>query len=263
MLQLNVVGRSLFKCAVLEAGETKMKRAFLSGVAGLLLFGLHAPAQATSVTLSASISGTLFNVDPALNAFFAVNDPFNVSLTYTYDPALLTVFSSTPPTQTVYAGGSVVGGGTIFGSTTYGFNVFTSGLGQTLAVNNNVVPTFGPCCVDSVVILGGYNSGTGLLGFTTIGGGAQLRLVDQDAVAISNLNVPDMAAYLLFVDAIVFTLRFFDSAGVEHRIFGIGTGTVSQTPLPAALVLFGSGLGLMGLLAARRKRKVAAQVAAA
>ena len=36
----------------------------------------------------------------------------------------------------------------------------------------------------------------------------------------------------------------------------------SETPLPAALPLFASGLGAMGLLARRRKRKAAAAIAA-
>jgi hypothetical protein len=38
--------------------------------------------------------------------------------------------------------------------------------------------------------------------------------------------------------------------------------TVSSTPLPAALPLFASGLGVMGFLAKRRKRKSAAAIAA-
>jgi hypothetical protein len=40
------------------------------------------------------------------------------------------------------------------------------------------------------------------------------------------------------------------------------TGTVSATPLPAALPLFSAGLGLMGLFGWRRKRKNTAAIAA-
>ena len=40
-----------------------------------------------------------------------------------------------------------------------------------------------------------------------------------------------------------------------------GTGVPGQTPLPAALPLFASGLGAMGLLAWRRRRKAAALAA--
>jgi hypothetical protein len=42
----------------------------------------------------------------------------------------------------------------------------------------------------------------------------------------------------------------------------IGTAAVATTPLPAALPLFGAGLGLMGLLGWRRKRKAAAKAVA-
>jgi hypothetical protein len=43
---------------------------------------------------------------------------------------------------------------------------------------------------------------------------------------------------------------------------GIPNGAVSATPLPAALPLFASGLGALGVLGWRRKRKVAAAIAA-
>src|ERR1039458_8413889 len=42
-----------------------------------------------------------------------------------------------------------------------------------------------------------------------------------------------------------------------------GGGTQSATPLPAALPLFATGLGALGLLARRKKRKGAAALAAA
>jgi len=41
----------------------------------------------------------------------------------------------------------------------------------------------------------------------------------------------------------------------------LGVGTLSSTPLPAALPLFAGGLGAFGLLARRRKRKTAAVTA--
>ncbi|HEY5504498.1 MAG TPA: VPLPA-CTERM sorting domain-containing protein [Sedimentisphaerales bacterium] len=40
-----------------------------------------------------------------------------------------------------------------------------------------------------------------------------------------------------------------------------GGGTLGTTPLPAALPLFATGLGVMGLVARRRKRKSAATAA--
>jgi hypothetical protein len=44
--------------------------------------------------------------------------------------------------------------------------------------------------------------------------------------------------------------------------FGTGCGPLTATPLPAALPLFAGGLGVMSLLARRRKRKNAAAIAA-
>jgi hypothetical protein len=44
--------------------------------------------------------------------------------------------------------------------------------------------------------------------------------------------------------------------------FGVGTFTLTPTPLPAALPLFAGGLGLMGWLGRRRKHKSAALAAA-
>ena len=43
---------------------------------------------------------------------------------------------------------------------------------------------------------------------------------------------------------------------------GVANGLLSSTPLPAALPLFATGLGAMGLLGWRRKRKAAAIAAA-
>ena len=39
---------------------------------------------------------------------------------------------------------------------------------------------------------------------------------------------------------------------------GLAVAAISQTPLPAALPLFATGLGVLGLLGWRRKRKAAA-----
>jgi hypothetical protein len=53
--------------------------------------------------------------------------------------------------------------------------------------------------------------------------------------------------------------QFFDlSVGASYRFLG----TISPTPLPAALPLFATGLGALGLLGWRRKRKAAAIAAA-
>jgi len=45
--------------------------------------------------------------------------------------------------------------------------------------------------------------------------------------------------------------------------YAVGFSPVAATPLPATLPLFAGGLGAMGLLGRRRKRKNAAALAAA
>ena len=56
-----------------------------------------------------------------------------------------------------------------------------------------------------------------------------------------------------------------DSAKVNSKYIGldnVSVNAVSQTPLSAALPLFAGGLGLVGLLAWRKRQKAAAIAAA-
>ena len=60
---------------------------------------------------------------------------------------------------------------------------------------------------------------------------------------------------------LTFNLAAISSTSSTSSLFETSTGTVSQTPLPAALPLFASGLGAMGLFGWRRKRKTQAVAA--
>jgi hypothetical protein len=63
-------------------------------------------------------------------------------------------------------------------------------------------------------------------------------------------------------DTSVFNFSMTGAQNGLSSIQGFGEGSVSQTPLPAALLLFATGLGGMGLFAwARRKLKRTAAIA--
>lgn len=75
-----------------------------------------------------------------------------------------------------------------------------------------------------------------------------------DAVTLSNGNVLDVTLYAAQDWSITPKISFEMST--------LGGGSQGSTPLPAALPLFASGLGVMGFLAKRRKRKDTAAIAA-
>jgi hypothetical protein len=74
------------------------------------------------------------------------------------------------------------------------------------------------------------------------------------SAATFTLNGPDIA-YVIFTD------NAYNFAGTNFRLDNLTLD--STTPLPAALPLFASGLGVLGLLGWRRKRKASAALAAA
>ena len=78
--------------------------------------------------------------------------------------------------------------------------------------------------------------------------------VEQTTAGASVFVDPQFTIDPNFADANEFQMQFSP---------GIGNGPLDATPLPAALPLFATGLGAMGLLGWRRKRKAAASLAAA
>jgi hypothetical protein len=67
------------------------------------------------------------------------------------------------------------------------------------------------------------------------------------------------AEYWGFTDTTVFSsFTIADLSGDNFGIDGVSFNSVNTTPLPAALPLFATGLGALGLLGWRRKRKAAA-----
>lgn len=136
----------------------------------------------------------------------------------------------------------------------------------------------------------GPDSGTGLLtveGFTGIGtetftnavgggldnleffiGGSPFTLSEALGGSASVTFQGDALASIMY-EAVGGTLQFLETGGQLQYIFNdfangsTTSGTISATPLPAAMLLFASGLGLIGLLGWRRKWKTDAGIAAA
>jgi hypothetical protein len=75
----------------------------------------------------------------------------------------------------------------------------------------------------------------------------------NNAITTASAYIDPMFTFALLSDANQYTLDFSQ---------GIGN-SLASTPLPAALPLFATGLGLMGLFGRRRKRRDAALLAAA
>jgi hypothetical protein len=89
-----------------------------------------------------------------------------------------------------------------------------------------------------------------LLRIQTNSGVDDLAVIDQCTSAAQG-NCPDVASGFLG----------FDQASISNGGGTSPSGQWSETPLPAALPLFATGLGALGLLGWRRKRKAAALVA--
>jgi hypothetical protein len=92
-------------------------------------------------------------------------------------------------------------------------------------------------------------------GFSYSGGSADLASLTTALITdVGNNTIPG--------DLPVFYIHDSQNSNQVLGFVGQG-GALLSTPLPAALPLFASGFGVLGLLAKRRKRKVVAAIAAA
>jgi hypothetical protein len=137
---------------------------------------------------------------------------------------------------------------------------FTNALliGNSIIFNNNSAPgtTSGPLPLS-------FGSGPNVLPFlfrnVTSG---NLDAINGGAIAvglqIAFSEVSDSVFYAFFDDGGAGPDADFDDMVVRITAFDLGRGGENNpTPIPAALPLFATGLGALGLLARRRKRKAA------
>lgn len=89
---------------------------------------------------------------------------------------------------------------------------------------------------------------------------------DGDIWTIGTLNAGASATLILAVKVLVSSGTISDTAVANATnnavVSATATTDVSATPLPATLPLFAGGLGLMGLIAGRKKRKAVGTIAA-
>jgi hypothetical protein len=86
---------------------------------------------------------------------------------------------------------------------------------------------------------------------------------DLNGLALSVDGLASLVACLAAVCGVGYPDPNNTSPEVIDHFIHPATFTVTQTPLPAALPLFATGLGAMGLFGWRKKRKAAAALAAA
>ncbi len=206
-----------------------MKRTLVALAAVLVSFGVNLGAlPANAATFDLTFTNTVlpnngccgpFNVSATLNAFFDGTNYIVTGITGT-------VSEGSPATT---------------------FNI----IGLLPANNNN-----GYFGWDNVIATTGGSAPFGL----TIGG-IVFTAAGPDYYAADPSNPVSPAEFNIFTDNNGSTLLTMASNNVNAPFNGdlsIVESSTSETPLPAALPLFATGLGALGLLARRRKRKLAA-----
>jgi hypothetical protein len=193
------------------------------------------PVAANATVLTFTAQGTITNVDAPLAGQFA---PGNIAtFTISYDTSVVD-FQGDPQVGG-YLGAALSGSGQV------GSFAFTLGPGDVSVADNKVgIDFFG---------IGQPASGPTISGYNVVGLG--IDLTDPTATALSSDAMPTALDASLFSSK-AFFLNFASAAAGGAGISGVITdATLAQTPIPATLSLFASGLGLLGFLSQRRKRK--------
>jgi len=206
-------------------------------ILGVFVLGSSARASTYSLTLS----GNVTSVDPVLvGAPFSVGDTMSIRIIY--NDAGSDDFPLDPLVGQTSA---------IFYSVSIGSYVASSTIGKFFVRNN--VPSSG--VFDE---LGGFS--TSLVG-PIFGSGfsaysSSYELKDFDEIALNSDSFFIAAALLSYFDTRQLRVDFRNSLIANLIVRGdIQTLSLEPVPIPAALPLLAAGLGAMGLMGWRRKRK--------
>jgi hypothetical protein len=240
-----------------------MKSGFLK-TALLLVFAMLLANQAYAQTNEPPPAGTVIldlngmaiphSYQVYTTAFSATSTSTNLSFAFREDPAFLFLSDVTVTNATTGSSTNILLNGD-----------FSSGIvGNSAPVDWTYLNTFGAA-------YGGFvQSGCGLTGNNCYYDGA---VQAYDAITQALTTIPgdtyDVSFYL-YDDSGLSTFSSVSTNGVVNGTGGNGADLLvyagaiptAATPLPAALPLFATGLGLTGLLGWRRKRKNAAAIAA-
>lgn len=205
----------------------------LMAVSALMLIGTL-PAMAGTVTDDVTFSATSFSggAPPSYSGGTAPTDPVTGSFTITLDP-----------TQTYL-------------DNTTGITLGTLNIALDSALSFDYSPnsyTIGATTFDAgELVVGGINDGACCV---------ELTPTTSNDFYLQILNFTSAPAFNQLGYTIAANGDYFYSAGGTSG-GSVSVTPVSTTPLPAALPLFATGLGAMGLFGWRRKRKASDAIAA-
>ena len=193
--------------------------------------------QAFASTVTYTFTGSVTSLSPALNSQFSVGQ--DVSYTFTYD---LSAVDSYPTADH----GSYTNG-LLSSSGSFGTYSFSTGLGYAYVEDasashpgNDTFDTMGFTVTGAPV--GGYALNN-----------VHLALASYTQAPFSSDSLPSSLNLSDFQYVHLVALQFGWNSDAQLVIADISG--VAPTPLPAALPLFASGLGFLGLLGWRRKQK--------
>jgi len=230
--------------------KTQIKGLIL-GAAGLGLSVLSSPSHA--ITIQETYTGTVSSGIDVAGLFGAVGaDLAGKSYTSTY------LFDTSLGTPTSGPNFNMLQGGPQFNASA------SPSLGASITINGNTINVTGAHGGS----LYGRNDNPGVSGaFSQID---VLAMTDASNYLFNDIQNSNGLLPMSITTPFLYNVHSGDGlfgqlhlASGDNLVLSDSSVTLSETPLPAALPLFAGGLGVIGLLARRRKRKGAAAIAAA